>query len=140
MKCGMARKDMVSLKSWLRDRTHLGNQVRSLLDELRSKSHPFTKAVSLDEEHASLLQCISDHCFTSPVKFMLAVLESTHRTAADAGTLGEFFLGPVEKSACGAALFGTQHVLDMGLRNKKNKIIYFGCGPTWLRHIEIEPR
>lgn len=122
----MARKGMVSLKSWLHDSTHLGNQVRLLLDERRSISHTFTKSVGLDEEHASLFQRRPDHCGAGPAKVMLAVLESAHRTAADAGTIGKFFLGPVEKPACGAALFGTQHDWEIVSESKKNKNMPYG--------------
>ena len=73
------------------------------------KSYPFTLVIGLDEYHTSLLQRRLDHRSICPMRFMLAVFESTHRTSTDAGTLGEFFLGPIKKRASGATLFGTQH-------------------------------
>src|SRR4051812_1807497 len=60
------------------------------------KSYSFSLVIGLDEDHPSLFQSCPDHCSTSPVRFMLAVLESAHCAATDASTFGEFFLGPVE--------------------------------------------
>jgi hypothetical protein len=90
------------------------------------KSYSFSLVIGLDEDHTSLFQGCPDHCSTSPVRFMLAVLESAHCTATDAGTFGEFFLSPVEKRASGTTLFRAQHAQKVGRGNKKIKIVQIG--------------
>jgi hypothetical protein len=90
------------------------------------KSYSFSLVIGVDEDYASLFQSCPDHCSTSPMRFMLAVLESAHCAATDASTFGEFFLSPVEKRASGTTLFRAQHDREISSGNKKNKIIHFG--------------
>jgi hypothetical protein len=90
------------------------------------KSYSFSLVIGLDEDHTSLFQGCPNHCSTSMVRFMLAVLESAHCTATDASTFGEFFLGPVEKRACGTTLFRAQHGQKMTPADKKIKVVQIG--------------
>jgi hypothetical protein len=90
------------------------------------KSYSFSLVIDVDEDYASLFQSCPDHCSTSPMRFMLAVLESAHCTATDASTFGEFFLSPVEKRASGTTLFRSQHAHEVGLGSKKIKTAQIG--------------
>jgi hypothetical protein len=87
------------------------------------KPDALSLVIGVDEHYASLFQSCTDHCRAGPVRFMLTVLEPAHRAAADAGTFGEFLLGPVEESASRATLFRVQHGQKMTLVDKKVKII-----------------
>jgi len=87
------------------------------------KSYSFSLIIGVDEDHASLFQSCPNHCGTSLVRFMLAVLESAHCAATDASTFGEFFLSPVEKRVSGTTLFRAQHAQEVSLGNKKIKIV-----------------
>ena len=88
------------------------------------KSDSFSLVIGVDEDYASPFQSCPDHCSTSPMRFMLAVLESAHCAATDASTFGEFFLSPAEKRASGMTLFRAQHAQEVGLGNKKIKITH----------------
>ena len=90
------------------------------------KSYSFSLVIGIDEDYASLFQSCPDHCSTSPMRFMLAVLESAHCAATDASTFGEFFLSPVEERASGTTLFRAQHDQDMRGGEIKFKIGQFG--------------
>jgi hypothetical protein len=58
---------------------------------------------SVDELYALSLQRFGNRVFAGALKFVMTFFKFPHGTAADAGCVGEVFLGPCQKRACGPA-------------------------------------
>jgi hypothetical protein len=90
------------------------------------KPYSLALVIGIDEDDTCLFQGRPDHGGAGPVKLVLTILETADRAATDAGPFSKFFLGPVEKRARGAALYGAQHDQIMGAFGRKFNIVQNG--------------